>query len=175
MKRLLLVGVLVGMATTGRAWYENNPDHLPSIGFSYTGQALTGDASVTSGGLTAKQDVDSVSGVLAADTRIPISDNITIHGTLGIVGAEATAEETPLLDAGKSDLGGVLFSVGVRFYLGGSRHQEKPKVPRSAYPRSQGDDNAFIEDDPPSRNSVNPAEKLTYDELMEELQRRRTR
>lgn len=119
MKRVLVAGLLVagiaGVSFAGE--HEGNPDRRPSIGVNYTGHFLSGDAEVTSGGLSAKQDADVVSGALTLDTRIPVSNNVTFNAAVGFIGTASEVKETNILNGGEDSLGGVLVNVGVRFYL----------------------------------------------------------
>ena len=110
---LLCAGSINAFAGT----FSDNPDHATSIGINYTGVATSGDLTLKSGGISASQDAETTSGALVIDTRIPVSQNVTLNAALGFVGFNATADETALLDGGESDESGMLFNVGVRFYL----------------------------------------------------------
>lgn len=117
MKKLLFAASLLIGAVVHSAEYPRNPDRVPSIGLTYAGMAETGDVTLNAGSATAKQDIENVNGQFLLDLRLPVSDNVTFNGSLGFIGSEFTADETPLLNGQKSSMSGVGFSVGVRFYL----------------------------------------------------------
>jgi len=135
MRRAIMVGLLLGTVTISHAdWFEYNPDHAPSIGLTYSGAMEDGDATVTDGPISVKQNVDAVSGMLVLDTRVPVSDNLTLHGAIGVTGTEIEATETPDLLGGKTETGGVFFSLGARIYFSNRPTQQHASMSRPVAP-----------------------------------------
>lgn len=123
MKTLLIVGLLIGMYGLANAtWYENNPDHCASIGFNLSGASGSGTQKLSSGGLSAEQDFDSAALGIFADTRIPLSESVSLNAGIGLSGAGTEAPETPVFDKIESSEGAFHFNVGIRFYLGKRDH-----------------------------------------------------
>ena len=98
--------------------YPGNPDQRASIGVSLGLASDSGDITVTSAGLSAKQDVSSGFAELEIDTRIPVSNNWTLLGSLSFLGFSSEADETALLAAAEQQTGGVGIRVGARYYFG---------------------------------------------------------
>lgn len=121
MKRImksLLVGILLASAATcSAAEYKGNPDRLPSIGLTFGGIAETGNATLSSGGASATQPAELSNGHFVLDGRVPVSDRLTLMGSLGYTGSSSDVKETTLLDGQKVDTTGISFSVGLRIYL----------------------------------------------------------
>ncbi len=98
--------------------YPGNPDQRASIGVSLGLASDSGDITVTSGGLSAKQDVSGGFAELEFDTRIPVSNNWTLLGSLSFAGFSSEADETALLSGVEQQTGGVGIRVGARDYFG---------------------------------------------------------
>jgi hypothetical protein len=118
MKRLMLAaGLLMAAGIAGAGERPGNPDKFPSIGVFYTGQAMGGDSTFTSSGLSTTQDATLRTGILSVDARFPVSNSVTLQGAIGTSWLTIDAEETSLLNGRKDDLGGLQFSFGARFYI----------------------------------------------------------
>jgi hypothetical protein len=98
--------------------YPGNPDQRASIGVSLGLASDSGDVTVTSGGLSAKQDVSAGFAELEFDTRIPVSNNWTLSGALSFSGVNVEADETAALPGAEQQTGGVGIRVGARYYFG---------------------------------------------------------
>ena len=79
------------------AQYPDNPDRFPSLGLHIGGAAESGDATFTDTGLFTKQDVTISTGRLLLDLRLPVSNSITLLGSLGFHGGTVEGKETALL------------------------------------------------------------------------------
>ena len=108
------------------AWYENNPDHTPSIGFAYGGKDISGSIPL-SGNVV---DISERSGVSTFDLRFPVSNRMTWTGVLGYTkeayqsGAYSTPEAN--VPAVQQNLYGFVYQVGVRFYFDADDRPELP-------------------------------------------------
>ena len=113
----LIVLLAAPVASLMAEEYAGNPDRFPSVGLNWAGSAEKGDATVFGTGISAKQDVEVTNGAFVLDLRLPVSNNVTLSGSVASLASSFDAPETPLLLGQKSETTGFAFSVGVRFYI----------------------------------------------------------
>ena len=117
MKYAIVALMLAVGSTSWAVEYPGNPDKVPSVGFNFGGIAESGDVTVTDSPNSAKQTIEMTNAHLILDVRVPVSNNVTLNGALGLSGSTSQANETPMLLGQKSESSGLSFNVGVRFYL----------------------------------------------------------
>ena len=121
MKKLILLFALVAfivvpsIALAGR--FEQNPDHIPSIGLSVGLGGEGGSLKVISGFVTTSQDFSRRVFDLSLDFRNPVSESLTWFGGLSLAGSTSEADETALLNGQESDSFGVFGRIGLRIYF----------------------------------------------------------
>jgi len=97
--------------------YPGNPDQRASIGVSLGLASDSGDITFKSAGISEKQDVSGGFAELEFDTRIPVSNNWTLLGSLSFFGVSAESDETATLPSAEQQSGGVGIRVGARYYF----------------------------------------------------------
>ena len=112
---ILLFAVLPERVFAAR--YEQNPDHIPSIGISAGTGLLTGTLDVLLSGTTTSQDASEVFYDVTLDFRLPVSDRLTFFGALSGVGRTYEQDETSVLTGEKIDLFGSAGRLGLRIYF----------------------------------------------------------
>jgi hypothetical protein len=119
MKKISLSMVLLVVISSPcfATYYQYNPDHCLSFGVNLSGVNSNGTAKLTSGGLSAEQDTTGASLAFLVDTRIPVSEALSLNAGIGFGGSSYKTTETMLLDASSLDQGSFLFNVGLRIYV----------------------------------------------------------
>jgi hypothetical protein len=118
MKRLMiLVGLLMLAGTVKAMEHPGNPDRFPSIGLSLDGASQSGTLTTKATGASFSQDGDATDGALTLDTRLPISDNTTLYGAVGLISSKSSADETNILTGGETKSSGVAVHLGARWYI----------------------------------------------------------
>lgn len=114
MKKFILAAMLLA-PTAGYCWeFPKNPDRFPSLGFNYTGVAETGNIKATN---NEGQDLETKSGALVLDTRMPLSDSFTLYLGIGATSSNIKGKESSSLLANETDTSGGLFTIGGRYYF----------------------------------------------------------
>jgi hypothetical protein len=112
---LLLSAFLAAPTFAGE--YDRNPDRFPSLGITLDLGGASGDATLTASGASAKQDVASGLASLALDTRIPVSQSVTLSAGLALFGNASEADETALLSKQEVNQSGFNLTLGMRYYF----------------------------------------------------------
>lgn len=114
MRKFILIVIIIAATSPAFAWeHPNNPDRFPSLGLSYTGVSEDGDYK-TQG---FSQDIESSSGALILDTRLPLSNSFTLSVGLGAVGTNVKGESNAVFAADELDTSGGLFTISGRYYF----------------------------------------------------------
>lgn len=112
MKKLMFLLVLAPSLSFG--WeHPSNPDRFPSIGLSYAGSTIDGE--FTTAGL--KQDVETKSGLLLLDTRLPLSNKLTLELGIGSMAVKQTGDENAVFFGSENDQSGSYSKIGIRYYF----------------------------------------------------------
>jgi hypothetical protein len=114
------LGLLSIVLLTGPAFaaeYDRNPDRFTSLGLTVNLTGSAGDNTVSSGGLSASQDVASGLAGLEVDLRVPVSQSVTLSGALAIFGSGSEADETAVFSKQEVNEGGVSLTLGMRYYF----------------------------------------------------------
>lgn len=112
-KSVLVVTALIA-PTALFAWeHPQNPDRFPSLGFTYTGISEEGEYET----LGFRQDIESKSGLLLLDTRLPLSNSFTLSVGLGATGTRVKGEDNAAFNADDLDTSGGLFTISGRYYF----------------------------------------------------------
>ena len=117
---LISVAILMAICIPGQALaarYEQNPDHIPSIGISAGSGWLTGTLDVLNSGSTTSQDASEVFYDVTLDFRLPVSERLTLFGAVSGVGKSYEQDETAALTGEKIDLFGGAGRIGLRIYF----------------------------------------------------------
>lgn len=119
MKKMLAVAVLLlaSAAAVNAKEFPANPDRFPSVGITLAGAAESGDVRTFGGGASATQSANASHGAFTLDLRLPMSDNVTLSGSISSLRSSFEAPETSMLFGQESETNGAGFSVGVRFYI----------------------------------------------------------
>ncbi len=118
MKKLLLAGMIIGMAVVAKAGnFPENPDKRTSIGISAGANTLKGDGTVKFFFGSFSQDGKQDSKNISADLRLPISSNATITFGAGYMTGTSEFSETNMLAGSTTEMDGFGFQIGMRFYL----------------------------------------------------------
>ena len=119
MKKLLAVVVLLMcVCKIGQAKeYPGNPDRVPSVGLTYTGVDLDGTQKYTSSGISAEQDGIFETGSIMLDLRWPFNNHWTMNVGIGGQRTHFGYDETPLLNFEEHDQTGLIYSLGIRYYI----------------------------------------------------------
>lgn len=119
MKKIAAVVVMVVMYTSGLfAWeFSQNPDRFPSVGVTLYGEGSDGEASYPSAPAIGNQDVEYSEGRFSVDTRLPVSNSLSLNFELGTIKNTAKAKETLFLDSQNVDTKGAFIAIGARYYF----------------------------------------------------------
>ena len=119
MRQFFVIAMLVAGFTT-TAWageFERNPDRFSSIGISIGLAGAGGDTTVKAGGASADQDVSVGTFDLTIDSRIPVSNSMTLFGGFSVFAQSSEADETVSLSGSETDLAGFALRAGMRIYF----------------------------------------------------------
>lgn len=112
MKKLLFLIALLPASLF--AWeHPKNPDRFPSIGLSYAGSTLEGEYVIEG----FKQDTEVKTGLLLLDTRLPLSNKLTLDVGIGSTAIRETSEENRNFFGEREDLKGAYTRIGIRYYF----------------------------------------------------------
>ena len=110
-KIALIVAILVvsGNTVSIAAEFERNPDRFPSVGLSLGIASETGDQGATCSICTpssVSQDLETDVYDLTFDTRIPVSQSLTLFGIFAFASTLTESDETSFLAGVKTDTSG---------------------------------------------------------------------
>lgn len=118
--RIVCVPIMISLllsAVKVFAQYADNPDKYPSIGISLGYVPQTGDLRATAGVFSATQDAEITQHDITLDFRFPMSNSTTLFGAVSQGNIVVDYTETPLLAGSKTDVSGLGFRIGARFYF----------------------------------------------------------
>jgi hypothetical protein len=115
---LTAIGSVVFFANTAlAARYEQNPDHLPSMGISVGLEGLTGTIDLNPSSPQISQDSLLYRFDVTLDLRMPLSERLTLFGTASFITRIDDVEADPLSSGTQTDEFGGGGRIGLRIYF----------------------------------------------------------